>query len=179
MILYTADLHFGHANVIRFDHRPFNDVDEMDYTLIQLWNGRVQKDDQIYIVGDFCYRNSKPEEWYLRQLKGHKHLIIGNHDHKLLANPKAMSYIESVDHIGYLTDQGCQICMCHYPIAEWDGFYKGHYLIYGHIHNIKNETFDFMKTRENALNAGCMINHFSPVSLQELIRNHKQFIMEN
>ena len=28
--LYISDLHFGHSNVIRFDHRPFADRDEMD-----------------------------------------------------------------------------------------------------------------------------------------------------
>ena len=37
MNLYISDLHFGHANVIKFDHRPFADRDEMDHTLIQLW----------------------------------------------------------------------------------------------------------------------------------------------
>ena len=41
MILYTSDLHFGHSSVIRFDHRPFADVDEMDHVMIELWNGRV------------------------------------------------------------------------------------------------------------------------------------------
>ena len=72
MILYTSDLHFGHSNVIRFDHRPFADRDEMDHVLIELWNGRVQPDDTVYIVGDFCYRSDHAPEWYLRQLKGHK-----------------------------------------------------------------------------------------------------------
>ena len=28
--LYTSDLHFGHKNVIQFDHRPFSNVEEMD-----------------------------------------------------------------------------------------------------------------------------------------------------
>ena len=27
MNLYISDLHFGHKNVILFDHRPFSDVD--------------------------------------------------------------------------------------------------------------------------------------------------------
>ena len=45
MIFYTSDLHFGHENVIRFDNRPFRSVSEMDYTLIHLWNSRVQPDD--------------------------------------------------------------------------------------------------------------------------------------
>lgn len=71
MNLYIADLHFGHKNVIGFDQRPFNDIQEMDRVLIHLWNSRVQKDDNVYIVGDFAYRNERPEAWYLRQLKGH------------------------------------------------------------------------------------------------------------
>lgn len=45
MNLYISDLHFGHKNVIRFDHRPFCDIDEMDHSLIKLWNSRVQPDD--------------------------------------------------------------------------------------------------------------------------------------
>ena len=84
MILYTSDLHFGHSSVIRFDHRPFADVDEMDHVMIELWNGRVQPDDTVYIVGDLCYRSSHPAEWYLRQLKGHKFLVLGNHDFPIL-----------------------------------------------------------------------------------------------
>ncbi len=38
MNLYIADMHFGHGNIIRFDHRPFADSDEMDHVLIKLWN---------------------------------------------------------------------------------------------------------------------------------------------
>ena len=96
MILYTSDLHFGHSSVIRFDHRPFADVDEMDHVMIELWNGRVQPDDTVYIVGDLCYRSSHPAEWYLRQLKGHKFLVLGNHDLPILDNPKALpSYVKN------------------------------------------------------------------------------------
>ena len=84
MILYTSDLHFGHSNVIRFDHRPFADRDEMDHVLIELWNGRVQPDDTVYIVGDLCHRSGHSADWYLRQLKGHKFLVLGNHDLPIL-----------------------------------------------------------------------------------------------
>ena len=117
MILYTADLHFGHRSVIDFDHRPFSDVEEMDGALIKLWNERVSEKDHVYIIGDFAYRNEKGEEWYLRQLKGHKHLIIGNHEKRMLNNPAAMHYFESVDKMLHVTDNGTQICLC--PVIRW------------------------------------------------------------
>lgn len=90
MIFYISDTHFGHQFVIAYDGRPFADVQEMDRMMIQLWNDRVQKEDHIYIAGDFAYHNELLEEWYLKRLNGRKHLIIGNHDGKLLKNEKAM-----------------------------------------------------------------------------------------
>ena len=73
------------------------------------------------------------------QLKGKKYLIIGNHDKKLLKNEKAMSYFEGVDKMMHVTDDRHQICLCHFPIAEWFGFRKGHHHIYGHIHANEDE----------------------------------------
>lgn len=37
------------------------------------------------------------------------------------------------------------------------------------------ETYQFMKTREHALNAGACINNYTPASVNELIRNNKVF----
>lgn len=175
MNLYISDLHFGHKNVIKFDHRPFMDVDEMDTAMIQLWNSRVQKDDNVYIVGDLCFKSGKSPDWYLRKLAGHKHLIIGNHDGVILKNQKALSYFESVESLMNLTDNDKQICLCHYPLAEWNKMYHGSWHIYGHIHNKKNEAYEFMKTKDKALNAAACINNYTPASMNELIRNNKIF----
>ena len=37
----------------------------------------------------------------------------------------------------------------------------------------------YMKNRERALNAGCMINHYMPVSFKELVRNNEAFKIES
>ena len=50
MIFYTADTHFGHANIIRFCDRPFSSVEEMDRIMIENWNKRVQHEDSIYVI---------------------------------------------------------------------------------------------------------------------------------
>lgn len=175
MNLYISDLHFGHRNVLQFDHRPFREIDEMDAALIKLWNMRVDADDHIYMLGDICYKSDKSEEWYLRQLKGHKHLVVGNHDRHLLTNEKAMSYFESVDTIKVIEDGDNFITMCHYPLASYNRENYGGWHIYGHIHSRKDEVYDFMKHKERALNAGCMINNYAPASLNELIRNNRYF----
>ena len=49
MNYYIADLHLGHANAIRFDNRPFADVDEMNESLIRSWNSMVTKQDTVYV----------------------------------------------------------------------------------------------------------------------------------
>lgn len=175
MNLYISDLHFGHANIIRFDHRPFADVEEMDSALIKLWNSRVCSDDDVYIVGDFCYKSEKTPDWYLRQLKGHKHLVLGNHDSELLECENASKHLISVQKMLHVTDGDKQICLCHYPLAQWYKSQHGTWHIYGHIHNRKDEVYQFMKTREHALNAGACINNYTPASVNELIRNNKAF----
>ena len=175
MKLYISDIHFGHKAALDFDNRPFADVEEMDKTIIDLWNSRVTKNDQVYILGDFAYRNERPFGWYLRQLKGQKHLIVGNHDKKLLKDTEAMGYFVSVDYILEVTDNQKHIILSHMPIAEWDGFYRDVYHIYGHIHSRTEGAFQYMKQFDRALNAGACINNYTPASFNELIRNNQAF----
>lgn len=175
MLFYISDLHFGHRNVIRYDKRPFMDRDEMDWELIRRWNERVQSEDEVYIIGDFCYRSDKSPEWFLKQLQGRKHLIIGNHDEVLLSNPRAMAYFEKVDVIKSISDGERRVWLSHFPLAEWSGMHKGYWHIYGHIHARKEAAYNYMKEQERALNAGCMINGYAPVTFEELIKNNKNF----
>ena len=170
---YISDIHFGHKNAIEFDERPFADVREMDETIIKHWNARVAKDDDVYVLGDFCYRSEYTPDWYLKQLKGHKHLLIGNHDNKLITNERAMSYFESVDKMMHVSDNGKQICLCHFPIAEWYGSHRGCWHIYGHIHGNMDETYYIMREKERALNAAACLNNYMPVTMDELILNNE------
>ena len=175
MNLYISDIHFGHKNVIMFDKRPFADVEEMDKTIIKLWNHRVNPEDDVYIVGDFCYKSANSPEWYMKQLAGHKHLIKGNHDGVILESPEAMKYFESIDKLTHVSDGDKQIVLCHYPMAEWYKSHHGSWHIYGHIHGNKTDTFEFMKTREHAVNAAACINRYTPASMDELIMNNNIF----
>lgn len=47
VIMYISDLHFGHANIIKIDKRPFADVEEMNQKMIEIWNNKVKSDDWV------------------------------------------------------------------------------------------------------------------------------------
>jgi calcineurin-like phosphoesterase family protein len=49
---WTADLHLGHANIIRYSGRPFTSVDAMDQALIARWNDTVRNGDEVWVLGD-------------------------------------------------------------------------------------------------------------------------------
>ena len=83
MNYYIADTHLGHDNIRRLSRRPFKTIEEMDKTIIDNWNGRISDNDDVYILGDFSYK-SENTITYLKHLKGKKHLLIGNHDSRLL-----------------------------------------------------------------------------------------------
>ena len=175
MNLYISDLHFGHANVIKHDSRPFSDVDEMDRVMMERWNATVDEDDDVYVVGDFSFRSGRAAEWYLSRLKGRKHLIVGNHDWRTLQNDKAISLFVSVDSLLEIEDNGKFIVLCHYPLAEWNHSMRGSWHIYGHIHNNRNKTYEFMRTLDHALNAGAPLNGYAPVPFDVLVDNNRKY----
>lgn len=176
LIYYIADTHLGHENVIEFDDRPFCSVEEMDRVIIENWRARIRKDDEVYILGDLVYRSRKTTSDYLEELSGRKRLIVGNHNEKWIGDSSVRDrYFESVSYIKTVSDNSRKVVLCHYPLAEWSGMYRGALHLYGHIHNHTDETFRIMKQRYGAFNAGCMINNFMPCTLSEIIKNNESF----
>ena len=174
-IYYIADPHFGHENSIHLNNRPFSNLDEMEQTLIANWNQKVSGNDTIYILGDLFFKNKKPFEWYLKQLKGRKHLIIGNHDGKLLKDPEINSYFESISHYQEIRDGYTRCILCHYPMLEWNGFFRGSLMIHGHTHQNLPAALEVYRELPGLLNAGVEINGYQPVTLEELIEFNKEY----
>ncbi len=174
MNYYISDTHFGHKNCIEFDNRPFCDVEEMDNALIRNWNSRVKEDDDVWILGDFCFRAENDPNYYLEKLNGRKHLIFGNHDKETLTSQKALEHFQTIEKMFHIKDGEHRVVLCHFPIADWNGRHRGVYHVYGHIHNNpENEVQIFMNKIGNAFNTGCMLNNYMPVTLNELVENSK------
>ena len=177
---FTADLHFGHEEIIGYCGRPFADVEQMDRELVYKWNSRVSNNDHVYIVGDLFYGGRDAAGYdkaieTVKKLNGILHLVAGNHDFPYLKNMDYHYLFADTDQIRYLKHEGKNIFLCHYPIAEWSGFFRGSMHIYGHIHNQKGEAYQYMASTGRALNAGVDICSFMPVTFDELIKYNDEF----
>jgi len=166
---YIADCHFNHKAIISFDSRPFLNVNSMNRAMIQSWNFTVNENDDIYIVGDLIFEGDMEPAEILKALKGKKHLIIGNHDSWMMQDNKLISYFESVDKYMEIEDDCERVVLCHYPILEWNGYYRGTWQISGHIHLSQGKVFEYIRNEDKLLNAGAVITMYRPVTLKELI----------
>ena len=46
---YISDWHYGHKNCLRFDNRPWVDIEKANQEMIRRWNETVEDDDTVYI----------------------------------------------------------------------------------------------------------------------------------
>ena len=177
MNFFISDTHFGHENIMRLCNRPFKSVEEMDEVLIKNWNATVSKDDTVYILGDFCYKSGRPPQEYLEKLNGHKILIVGNHDGSIIKNIRALKeYFDEITSYKEIYEKGTQIILCHYPMAEWNGFFHDSIHLYGHIHNnTRNDAYKIMSQIANSYNVGADILEFAPQTLDNVIKLNKEF----
>ncbi len=167
MIFLTSDPHFGHANIIRYVDRPFNDVDEMDKTLIDNINNTVNINDILYILGDFTMGGSYTKCMkYRSQINcNHVHLIFGNHDKRNIYKDDKPPIFETINDYQEFDIDGLKICMSHYPFFSWNGREYGSIMCHGHIHSKKrtNEINQWQGLRR--FDVGVDANDYTPVSL--------------
>lgn len=80
----VSDTHWGHAGVCRFLNndgtklRPWDNPDEMDEAMVELWNSKVKPGDKVYHLGDVVINRRCLKT--LARLNGDLVLIKGNHD---------------------------------------------------------------------------------------------------
>jgi len=163
MIFFTADLHFGHGNIIQYCKRPFENEQQMNKGLIKNWNSVVSPEDEVFILGDFSIKGKNHEGEFrhiLEKLNGIKHLILGNHD---VPDPI------------FLTS--CGFWSVHYPYFVVEEFmcvhdpaltqvYRDRKFLCGHVH-------DLFKQCKNAFNVGVDVRDYKPISIEEVRRDYE------
>ena len=171
MIFYTADLHLFHKKILEYEKRPFASIEDMHETIISRWNSKVGEDDEVYILGDLSFQDSKRTAAILRSLKGKKYLLRGNHD-GVADSEKVQNELEWVKDYYTLEDSGYFVVLFHYPILAWDGSHRGSIHLHGHIHStLANKGMDpqIYQQIRNIYNVGVDVCNYEPVSLHELV----------
>ena len=79
-IYFWSDLHCGHENILKFDNRPFKDLDHMHEVLINNYNSTVPENGICYFIGDIGLGKSDTVKKVVSRMHGTKILILGNHD---------------------------------------------------------------------------------------------------
>lgn len=168
---FTSDTHFGHANIIRFCNRPFQNVEEMNEVLIENWNKVVSKDDTVFHLGDFAFGGSSVWNSIIPRLNGHINLIIGNHDRKNLRQGY-MSYFDMVVPQLQIEIEDNSIYLNHYPFLCYGGSYRGVWQLFGHVHSgPQADGLDISRLRvllPTQYDVGVDNNNFTPISYREV-----------
>ena len=197
MRFYIADLHFFHANMnYEMDMRGFENAEQMNEYMIARWNGRVRKNDEVMILGDFSIGKGEETNEILKRLNGAKFLITGNHDRFLedkKFDTKLFRWIRPYEEV---KDDKRKVILSHYPVFCYNGQYRldkdGNpktYMLYGHVHDthderlvnrfldITRETLAYSKGEQalkpipcQMINCFCKYSDYVPLTLNEWIK---------
>jgi len=141
-IWFTSDLHFGHDREFVWKARGFENVEDMNWAIVNRFNSKVQPEDTVYILGDLMLGDNAAGEHYLSQLNGKKIIILGNHD----TSSRIKVYEKYADEIVYskvIKYKKKSIYLSHYQTltGNFDDN-VGHCVLnfHGHTHQTENFT---------------------------------------
>lgn len=181
---FTADLHLGHGNIIKYCERPFlsegdqerasqdcraswkvsaETVERHDAAIIDAINERVAVKDTLWILGDFCLGSLEEAVAYRRRIHcPNVNFVRGNHD-----LPSYDSLFGEVIDQGMVKHDGKKIWLNHYPMRSWDKAFHGAWHLYGHVHGRLAEE-DAVNLKLLARDVGVDAADFAPLSFTEL-----------
>lgn len=179
---FISDVHFGHANAIKYDSRPFGTVEEVDERMVELWNGFVDRRDLVYILGDLSWHDAQKTATLVGRLNGRKVLVLGNHDDKIVKFQEVAGLFESVvpyAEISVPNNLGKVAVLSHYPIPFYNKVHYGSAHLYGHVHNSKEaDVVEEWRGRLSQMysrpvrmaNVGCMMDYigYIPRTIEEV-----------
>lgn len=167
MFYFTSDVHFNDMDTLINDNRPFKSTKQFDKYVIRLWNKQINKDDTIYVVGDFIDCNNDHDElWkdsilYVKRIKANVILIMGNNEDRVVKyyfNNDFDKFREYCISVGFkdvyrnlnLSFINKEFYLTHKAINYKKGFIN----LFGHSHRSCGLYKPF------GFNIGCDLNHF-------------------
>jgi len=164
-----GDTHFFHKNILVFEPCRLelgDTMDKMNWEIVKRWNNVVSEDDTVYHLGDVAFQlGSKKEEIknIVQNLKGHKKLILGNHDKQDKQYYLDMGFEEVFEEDVLLDD----VWLSHKPILNQKKL-NGKINIHGHVHSNSHRDEDTPKENLHLyVNASIeVLKDFAPMFLK-------------
>lgn len=195
-IWLTSDLHFSHLNILKFQKErcetmgiteDMTDTEKLhkhNEWIVNMWNMTVKKEDHVYILGDVSFGSTEETRKILERLRGHKHLIVGNHDKscKGLEN-----YFESVSqikefpikkHMYDFLEENIYLVLCHFPMVAWNRRLHGAFHLCGHLHGSLDEITEQSGELKVDVGLDGKLANFSLVSLEKVYKYMKNKIVK-
>lgn len=122
------------------------------------------------------FRMKKEPSEYLSRLKGHKILVLGNHDATWIWREGSTRFLTTHVSMMELIDRNRKVVLCHYPMLTWPHIRSGSYMVYGHLHGHREQDpcVRYGLT-PRMLNSCVEVNGYQPVTLDEMIENNRIF----
>lgn len=156
-IFLISDTHFGHEKIITYCNRPFKNVEEMDETMIDNWNNVVRDQDIVYHLGDVFFNTNS--NWHLR-LRGHKRLVLGNHD--TAKDPIIQNFFEKI--FVWRIFKEHEMILTHVPMHPFSLREKPNIQytnVHGHIHDKSIQEKDYLCVSVEHTN-------YAPISIEDV-----------
>lgn len=148
--------------------RGFASSDEHDAAVIQRYNDVVSDEDTVYILGDVCMGDLESGIDKLKQLKGHKHLIRGNHctDNKVLRYMEE-NIFESIQYATMIKYKKYNFYLSHYQtyMGNYDMQMSKTWCLHGHTHS----KFEFDDNIAKNFNVALDAHSCYPIEIDEVL----------
>ena len=162
-----SDPHFNHANVIKYCDRPFDDVEEMNKTIVRFNNDVARSFGENYkllILGDYGFgRYDSLKRWY-DKMNGEVYLLMGNHDYRVKKAVRKLFGERLIRKSFKMEVCGMQVLFSHRPVEDFEGCDLN---VHGHIHEKKMDD-------DRYINVCVERTNYMPFNLVDLIEDWKK-----
>ena len=163
---FTSDTHFSSERALKLSRRPFNNIKEMDWTMIERWNNKVMPCDTVWHLGDFG------ENWPLGYLSGNIRFVSGNYEREgkstidktlveAIGNDATIELNSKIYYLSHEPERCRRAVNWHEKKQKFQvGKYRV-FALYGHIHGRQ-------RIKPFGMDVGVDCSKYTPVSMDEV-----------
>ena len=141
-IWFSSDWHFNHKNITgpsvsnwKSGYRNFDNIPQMNDTIIGNINRWVDTNDKLYFLGDFAFGDHRKIPELIARINCQNiYLIFGNHDRQIRRHKEYQNCFEWCRDYYELGMNRNLIILSHYAPYIWNESHHGSIALWGHSH---------------------------------------------